>query len=219
MAVIEPCLQDSDTIQLSMSGDNLVADVILDTDDGNGIEARSSGLFVPGSPIVSAFPSSPNDGDRVRLDVNPVAYPGLRWKCVWDASLGLWLPDGEQPPIHVIVDTPEDRATATYDDLATVGPALTGGSPISGSLRLEWGARVVASGAGRAFMGLKFGASAATDAYACSAATSVSSGASRRKVKTGLSKGDIIRNQYKGDGGTCTFGERWLSAYLVSASG
>jgi len=92
----------------------------------------------PTGPFVTALPSFPVD-EQVCVfradDANDVF-----WQLKYRLSTAHWLKIGG-PPLFAIVNTAEAVSSATFADLATVGPSIT--MPLSGVGYVDFGANLV----------------------------------------------------------------------------
>lgn len=125
----QPCLADTDCIQLSLDDDgNLVATIVVSSDDGNVIECLPNGLFgtAPPVPLVATFPESPVDGQIVIYEYDTYTHwqfrydttesTAFKWKFIGgmpattknDTQLTMSAPDGTwaegvTPMAHIIL--------------------------------------------------------------------------------------------------------------------
>lgn len=105
-----------------------------------------------------------------------------------------------QPATDVL--TSESTSSATYVDLATVGPSL---STLGDGKYLVFFGFVVAAGTNQGLMSISVNGASATDSLSTSTA---------RAVAVTLSGGgaNTIVSKYRSPGGTCGFLNRWLLA-------
>lgn len=114
------------------------------------------------------------------------------------------------------VGTSQTTTSATYVDLATVGPQLTGLR--NGQYLIFFGVAVLWNTGGvNAWMSISVNGATAVDADACTVATTVGMSPTRAVVKT-LSSGNAntLLAKYRTDGGsTGNYQHRWLIAQRI----
>lgn len=109
------------------------------------------------------------------------------------------------------VDTQETTTSTSYDDLATVGPQLTG-LP-DGQYLFMFGCAMSEPGGAITYMGLKFNATEAQDSEAASWDNETGEWAFPTGVVTTTLAGggtNTVTARYKTAGGTGSFAKRWL---------
>jgi hypothetical protein len=111
-------------------------------------------------PVVTSLPSSPPDGYEVYYKAGS-GDDAVYWQLKYDASISdayKWRFVGGVA-LTSSIDTDETRATASYGDLATVGPTVT--VPLAG--KYEAGGRVSGFGSSTVRTVLKVGATTQAD--------------------------------------------------------
>jgi hypothetical protein len=176
---------------------------------------RSSGgattTSVPGSPTDEdefTYPADTTNGAMWRFKYRSASGSAFKWEFIGGA------------PMYAAVATDETTASTTYVDLATVGPSIT--VPRAGDYEVEVGASMWdATGGVACYAAVKRGAAATSDNDAATvegigAAPGLS--ASRKILMTGLAASDVLKVQFKVNGGTGHFIFRWLSVRPVRIS-
>lgn len=166
------------------------------------------------APVVTVLPSNPQDGQAI--DYLADATNGVVWRLKYraaSASGSKWEFVGG-PPMYDAVDTNESTASATYVDLATVGPSIT--VPLAGDYIFDLSSQITTSTTSAAFAmaSLKIGAAATVDNDAIQDQTPVAAAATRsmaRRIKRNVSAASTVcKLQYRSSTGTATFGRRAL---------
>jgi hypothetical protein len=170
--------------------------------------------------VVSALPGSPVDGQEVYFNAD--AANGVKWHLRYNAgsaSAYKWEFIGGSA-LHAAVDAGEGTTSATYTDLATVGPSIT--LPLAGDYDVEAGAQLWNSAAGNdALMSYQIGATAAVDLDGimnrAAAANAPLVHLVQTRRKTGLAASTALVAKYKavGGGGVGSFQVRRLRAIPV----
>lgn len=117
--------------------------------------------------------------------------------------------------VQDFVATSESRSTASFGDLATVGPTVSVSLGAASSLLVLWRAQF-AGGPGNMAIelsGVNSYSPVQEDAIYCNGILGVFSGF---KIFTGLSSGTtIVKAKYKSDSGAASFLRRWLIAIPI----
>lgn len=162
--------------------------------------------------IGAAPPGSPTDGMIWR----PSPATGVYWAFQYDSALATykWAGYGAQTPMYAEVTTDQSTTSATYVDLATVGPSVT--VPRAGIYRIRFGVTAYNASAGVQAIraAVKIGAAATADAEAISGDTASAATvqvAPMRVIERTLAASDVIKLQYKVSGAaTAHFLNRWI---------
>ena len=173
-----------------------------------GIAGPSAGISYG-----TTLPVAPVDGQEAIL-VDSVTNPSYQWRFRYNAgstSPYKWEFIGGAPARAEIV-TGESTSSASYVDLATVGPTVV--VPREGDYRCEFGCQswnsVATQGAAAA---LKNGAIATADAQAVWSSTNavgLSTSVARALTLAGVLAGATLKLQYKSTSGAGNFSNRWL---------
>lgn len=158
----------------------------------------------------TSFPGSPTDGQELVFQAD--LTNGIFWRMRYYLASTYWGFVGGSP-LSARVDTREGTASASYADLATVGPSIV--LPFTGSYWVEWGCRADGTSGDQANVGLTATGHAATDADSIEMAfpASGSFAMSRGVLLTGIS--GTLKMQYKTNADTSFFKSRWISATPV----
>jgi len=178
----------------------------------------------PGTAVYgTSLPTTPYDGQEAVL-VDSLTNPTYIWRFRYNAnstSTYKWEFVGGTHWLNEIDGQDSLTNTASYADLATVGPSLT--LPRAGDYILDYGHDSVIGAANSLVYASPYLGTAAVDADYCAvgtttAGTSASSAARRRRV-TFASPNTLVKLQYKlGAAGTGYTRKRWLSATPVRVS-
>lgn len=176
--------------------------------------------------FVTDLPSDPRDKQEVFYLAD--GANGVVWHLAYRAnapSSPKWVYLGG-PPLFAHVPDFESRTSATYGDLATVGPSIT--LPLAGDYDFEYGATTYSNpntaGMWAARMSLSIGGAAAVDADAMwlehegtdAASEMISVAETTRRRKTGLAASDAVVAKYASDGVADRYWfERWLAVRPV----
>lgn len=184
--------------------------------------AQFTGIAVPQSipqqtvirPVVTDLPTTATDGDEVRFvadSANGVVWL-LRYRDSGNAYPWEFLGGS---PLYAEVTTSESTTSATYGDLATLGPSIA--LPLAGDYMIRLGAALYNNtSAADAWMSYDADPVAAADADGVhttqpnASVASVVTHATRERRKTGLGVVSIIA-KYRASSGTATFLDRYLS--------
>jgi hypothetical protein len=167
-------------------------------------------------PMVTSLPAGPSDGMEILFLAD--ATNGIVWHLRYraaSASAYKWELVGGSCLMHAI-DTSEGTTSASYVDLATVGPQIT--LPLAGDYDLEYGAFVAGSAANYVFMTPKIGAAAAADIDCVQVwADSGNEAAHRLRKKrfTVAAASTLVKLQYRSGSGTTNWSQRVLYAMPV----
>lgn len=167
--------------------------------------------------IITSLPSSPYDGQIVAYQSTAMATDGIVWHLRYNSASGSsykWEYIGGAP-WNKVVDTDENRASATYGDCATAGPILT--VPLAGEYHVYWGAdcRSSAGVDARAGLSINAGTPAAADTIRVGNDGGTRAHSSRAKVKTAAA-GNTIGLLYASTGGVpSNFMDRHLTVIPV----
>jgi hypothetical protein len=165
-------------------------------------------------PLVSSLPTSPVDGQVIDYLAN--AVDGVVWRLRYRAastSPYKWEFIGGSA-LAAKVDTNQPTTSASYADLATLGPDIT--IPLVGDYDVQIGARIqnsAFSSASEGYMNYSIGGAAPDGADVCSNIVTAQYGGSTPtslRRKTGLAAGTLIRCKYASQSGTTTFMSRIL---------
>jgi len=173
----------------------------------------------------TTLPASPVNGQETVL-VDSTTNPTWQWRFRYNTgstSPYKWEFVGGTPPWNRVVSQ-EGTNSASYVDLATVGPQLT--LPCNGDYMISWGCAGQAQTGYAARMGIKFGAAATTNAdsiyvYQTTPGGVVESYASVTRRYSALTAGTVLKAQYHNNGGgtlLAYFTDRWLSVTPVRVS-
>lgn len=159
------------------------------------------------APLVRTLPGTGSrDGDTIRY----AASASIEWRFCYDAASSYWKFVGGGPLISE-TDTFEATSSATYVNLATVGPSVS--VPFLGDYIVTFGAETFAGANAAAWMSVDVGAGAADGDGAVlqqsSAVTSVASVA-RARTKT-VAAGTSIVCKYRSSSGSASFLNRFLN--------
>lgn len=196
--------------------DDAIGGTEIDAAALNQLEAGVKLAGVQG--LAATPPASPVDGMLWRYPAD--ASAGVYWWFQYLASATDWLFAGG-PALFAEVVTSQTTASASYTDLATVGPAIA--IPFAGDYDVEIGARMSnANDTAGTFMSYAIGGTGAVDADAIVnySGASVSSGVTvrvneaRLRRKTGLTAVTLTA-KYKADAGTGHFLDRWMKVTPV----
>ena len=169
-----------------------------------------------GEPALqTSLPASPPDGQIISYDPNVGADDGVAWRFRYhaaSASAYKWEFVGGSP-LYSFVATTETRASATFGDLATVGPTVT--LPLAGDYLVSFGARQTSSAAAtNTFMSYAIGGTAASASDQTQLAYSSANyhgSQMRTQRKNGLTAAVALTAKYAVDGGATGYWiDRWL---------
>lgn len=162
---------------------------------------------------VTALPASPDDGEQVYFQAAAGVIWHLRYNAA-SASSFKWEYVGGPPLTHEVA-TSQSTTSATYADLATVGPQVT--LPLAGDYDVQFGTTVQinpSTGNRVANIAVKRGAAATADAdslnYANGNLTIRVPGLARAIRMTGLAAAAVLKMQYKVSGDTLVCQDRWM---------
>jgi hypothetical protein len=156
------------------------------------------------------YPADTANGVVWRFKYNSGSASAFKWEFVGGAAM------------VVEVQTSETTTSASYVDLATVGPSVT--VPRAGDYEVEFGASMSDTTGGVAvYTAVKRGAAATSDN---DIVTVISTGAivapgfsvSRKMPVLGLAASDVLKLQHKVGGGTGTFIRRWIAVRPIRVS-
>jgi hypothetical protein len=163
----------------------------------NVAAATPAGVF-PTVVLASFPPASPVDGQTVILilpsSYDPIGGKPVRWICTYDLANTVWHVAG--PPLQAQVDTVETTSSATYTDLATVGPTVA--TPRPGDYIVEVGAQqcAITNTNVVSLMAFTGGGVTASDADAAQAndfsVGGLPFGVSAARYKTGMTAGNVV---------------------------
>lgn len=165
---------------------------------------------------------TPQDGDEVYLIVDATA--GVTWHLRYNAgssSAYKWEFLGG-PPLEAEVDTSEGTASTGYVDLTTVGPAVT--LARAGDYIVTFGGRMDSnSSVAYNYMSPKRGALATSDADGSQIYNSSPTGtwtldAMRTRKFLGMLAGDVVKSQYRVNGGTGLWRNRYVTVQPIRIS-
>lgn len=162
----------------------------------------------------AALPNTPSDGQDFYYSLPD----GGQWHFRFNERTGLWDFAGG-PPIIDEVGTDENRSSASYGDLATVGPVIT--IPFSGDYVVEFGCNIYGGSADTtAWMSFAVDSDAPLDddgITVTSATTFDAYTASRKLTKNDLAAGTVLTAKYKPQTAvTFSFRYRWMSAKPIT---
>jgi len=162
----------------------------------------------------SSPPGSPVDGMIWRLPAS--SSTGVYWFFQYDSSQATykWVFMGG-PPLTSEVATSETSNSATYVDLATVGPSIT--LPRGGDYIVSHGNSCFNAVGAKQYQTVKLGAAAAADAHACiHDAVNLTDTPSKTFRSNGASASDVYKLMYRNNvTNTGTWLERWISVTPV----
>jgi hypothetical protein len=177
------------------------------------------GVYLPGpvgppGPLPQVVTVLPTGGSDKQLIVYETPLFGVYWLLRFVAAINRWVYLGG-PPRDGTTATSQTTASATFTDLATVGPSVT--APAAGSYDVQWGATISNNTVNTAsFMGVKVGTTEPTDANSIQHTESSAGAAAvaetvmgRRRVTAAAL--DAIVARYRAASGTATFSARWLT--------
>lgn len=200
-----------------------------DNFEGGGLDAGRAikdgsitGDQLAGWEIVTALPTTPIDKQTCFFQTAAMATDGAVWMLRYNqasVSAYKWEFIGGGP-LRAVVETAQTTNSATYTDLATVGPSVT--LPLDGDYLLDYGGNVLFAGnaAFIGWVGVGLGA-VATDTNAVDfgvgpqGGNSAAAAIGRQQLRLGLTvaSNSPLRLQYRQDGGqTLTFAKRFLVA-------
>lgn len=227
---IDPAGLNGDrVIQLaSLSGDKIVGDSIGTDQLVNGsITADELAETVdPTTPVVSSLPGSPVNSQIVYYQSSGMATDGIVWLFKYRPGSGSthkWEFAGG-PPWVKEVDTAETLNSTTYTDLATAGPSVT--LPLAGDYLFHYGMGNDSDTgvAYRWLMSPNLNGTTPTDTDAVGMtdgdAGAVSQGNSVARIRrfNGRAAADLIKMQYRRDGGDGQPRRRFLAVTPVRVS-
>ena len=179
----------------------------IDAADLNNME---DGIYNATFGRSTTFPSTPVDGQLHQYPAS--ASLGVMWLFVYNsgsASAHKW-ECVSGPPLYAEVETSQTTTSASYVDLATVGPSIT--VPKAGDYLITCHADTTHSTTHQCWISPKIGAATALDAdgvaYHAWAASAIGALMTQR-VKT-LAASDVIKIQYRTSAATATFLKRRL---------
>lgn len=181
--------------------------------------SRSWREFGPRITYGSSPPSSPKEGD---LWILPADANGRLWAFRYNATSGSsfkWEFIGGND-LYAYVSTSQTTSSASYADMATVGPSIT--VPRAGDYTGEFGA-ILNHGAStnQALAAVVVNNVASSYAIANTTTGAVnSSSATREYIASGLAANDVVKLRYVSSNGTTlvTISERWLKIRPVRVS-
>jgi hypothetical protein len=220
---LDPCIVDSDTIDLSMVGSSLQAVVRVSPDADNGLEQRTNGLWVGGRGYGASFPPAGTEHNGQIYFIT--AAPGVTWQYRYNLDSGLankWEFIGGADLFSAVETvttlTPgASPAGAWVNGDATPGPDIA--VPLTGLYDVWWEVTAendTGTGASEHMsfgVAVGIGSDPASDLIAAADSVGSSNGthlvASQRKQ---FSAGQILRIRYKNTvpSSTGTFKERRL---------
>lgn len=179
-------------------------------------------ITIPRASLVTALPSSPNDGDEIIL-TDSLTAPTYTWRLRYVAakSSNKWVCIGGVPGFSEIT-TQESTTSTTYVALTTAGPSFA--LPVDGDYMVEVGAAVHNSTVGSgARMSYDIGGTGAVDAdhVGVDAVATSNSGidVARARRKTGLTAVTLTAKYRATTGDTATFADRWMRVMPVAIGG
>lgn len=165
----------------------------------------------------TSFPSTPADGQEYVYVAD--ATNGIFWKFRWYATSSYWAFVGGAP-LYSVIATQEATTSTAFTALATPGPIVA--LPFAGDYDVEIGfagSIPAIAGVDELIMSYKIGASAASTADACydssQAGAGVSSSVGWPQRKTSLAAVSLTAQYATKNGGSLTFGSRWMKVTPV----
>lgn len=203
-----------DTNLYRASADTLKTDDSLEV----GGTLKVGGVLVGTVGIGTSLPGSPTDGLEYIL-VDSLTAPTYSWRFRYVSGISdayKWVFLGGVPALSE-VPTSENYSSASYGNLATVGPQIT--LPRAGIFQIEIGCRLF-TGSGGSYMSYAIGATAAVDADSINmdqAGGTIPYG-SRPAVKTISAASTAIVAKYRTSGISGNFLHRWMRIVPVRVS-
>lgn len=172
--------------------------------------------------VVTALPATPFDGQEIYLTVD--AANGIKWHLRYNAgssSAYKWecLGSSALRGTDVVTGEAMTGAASTWQDLATVGPAVT--LPVGGDFEVRYGATPFATPGGSSFnwfAGVAVGAAAPIRAALMdgpASAQTVGLSLSDNERLTGVASGTVLKLRYQYIGAVPTWGNRWLEVVPI----
>lgn len=170
-----------------------------------GVDALMLAAGVGTPAIVTSLPGSPVDGQEVVYAAD--ATNGIYWLLKYVAAMAgsyKWVYLGGDA-LMALVDTSQTTTSATYIDLATVGPSVT--VPLAGDWRIEYGARI-----GDGNMSYAIGGTAASGNDALVGVSGNNSHAAGIRRHNAIAASTAFVSKYMANAGTATFSRRYIRA-------